>query len=209
MATTADDVHAFWFGEPATNEGELMAKVKRWFLGGPEMDADVQARFASTVEDALAGRLEAWVDTIRGRLSLVLVLDQFTRNVFRKDARTYAGDAKAQALALDAFDRGLEAELDLPERIFLSMPLLHSESLPLQQRGAVLARELAPSAPPLYAKFCGMHLEQTAKFTDVIARFGRFPHRNAILGRTSTPEEESFLADWAEKGPPAAARALR
>ncbi len=209
MATTAEEVRAFWFGEPATNEAALMAKVKRWFMGGPEMDADVRARFGPTVEDALAGRLDGWTDPIRDRLALVIVLDQFTRNVFRDDPKTYAGDAKAQALVVGALDQNLDAELPLPDRLFFTMPLLHSESLPLQQRGAALAKTIAASAPPLYAKMCGMHLEQTAKFTDVIARFGRFPHRNAILRRTSTPEEEAFLKDWSEKGPPAGAKALR
>jgi uncharacterized protein (DUF924 family) len=196
------EVLEFWFGEPATDEAGIMAKVGRWFRGGPAMDAEVREKFGAVVEAALAGELDDWAASPRGRLALVLVLDQFTRNVFRNDPRTHAGDPKAQDLAVEALDRGMDAELAFVERLFLTMPLVHAEDLALQRRAAAYAQALAPITPPLYAKMAAMHLEQTAKYEGVIARFSRFPHRNALLGRESTPEESAFLADWADRAPP-------
>jgi uncharacterized protein (DUF924 family) len=121
-----------------------------------------------------------------------------TRNVYRNDPRTYAGDAHAQALSATAFDCGMDRELDFLGRYFLSMPLGHAEDLRLQERATRLAKELAADAPPKYRIVGEMAVEQTAKYLDVIRRFGRFPHRNAILGRPSTPQEVEFLKTWAE-----------
>ena len=205
QVATPGDVLQFWFEPPADGPANPMAKVQRWFRGGPAMDREVIERFAPTVEAALIGSLDGWADTPRGRLALVIVLDQFTRNVFRGDPRTYAGDRKAQALALEAFDRGLDAELSHEERLFLSMPLLHAEDIAHQKRVGQIARELQRTAPPELAKMCAMHVEQSDKYTGLIERFGRFPHRNEILGRENTPEEDQLLATWDQKGPPGGA----
>jgi uncharacterized protein (DUF924 family)/glutathione S-transferase len=197
-----EQVLDFWFGAPATTETEMMTKAQRWFAGGDAMDSEVKTRFTDTVEAALSGKLDAWAATTRGRLALVLVLDQLTRHVFRGQARTFAGDPKAQRLATEAFDAGLDEALSTPERMFLSMPLLHSEDTAHLQRGVELARRFARSAPALLARGSAMHIEQADKYLAIVTRFGRFPHRNAVLGRVSTAEEEAFLVDWAEKGPP-------
>jgi uncharacterized protein (DUF924 family) len=206
MNVSPDEVLEFWFGAPASDESQVMAKIRRWYQGGPDMDREVLARFGASVDAAMRGDLDAWAETARGRLALVLVLDQFTRNAFRNQARMYAGDAHAQRLALEAFDGGSARELSFVEQLFLSLPLLHSETLEHQRRESAIARELAEIAPPAYRKMSGMHLEQAAKYLQIIERFGRFPHRNAILGRVSTDEEVAFLADWAEKAPPSGAR---
>ncbi len=203
MVSSPEDVLDFWFGQPATTPDELMAKVRRWFRGGVELDRDVGERFGDTVKAALEGKLDAWAETVRGRLALVIVLDQFTRNVFRNNAKTYAGDEKAQALVVEAFDRKLDEELGPIERLFLSMPLLHSEKLEHQKRVSAIAKENAKRARPVESKIFEMNLEQAVKYEGIVSRFGRFPHRNAILGRTSTPEEIEFLKDWAERQPPA------
>ena len=202
---TADEVLAYWFGAPATTEAEIMTQVRRWFSGG-DMDAEVRERFGETVEAALAGELDGWADEPRGRLALVILLDQLTRNTLRDDPGMYAGDGKAQRLALDAFDRGLDARLAWVERLFLSMPLLHSEDPGLLRRAGEIARAMAAEAQPPYDRMSAMHLEQTAKYLGIVERFGRFPHRNAILGRTSTAEEEDFMRTWAERGPPRGGR---
>ncbi len=199
---SAEDVLGFWFGAPAATEAELMSKVQRWFSGGPVLDAEVKARFGATVEAALSGKLDGWDRTPRGRLALVLVLDQFTRNMFRGDPRTHAGDAKAQRLALEAFENGSASGLTHLETIFLSMPFTHAEDLALSKRGAAIALRLAETAAPELARVSAMHVEQTHKYVDVITRFGRFPHRNALLGRDSSAEEQAFLVDWAAKAPP-------
>jgi uncharacterized protein (DUF924 family) len=201
--TAPEDVLAFWFGGPVQDEGDLMARITRWFRGGDSLDREIVTRFGDAVRTAVDGGLEDWRRTPRDTLALVLLLDQFTRNVFRDDPRMYMGDARAQRIALEAFDAGMADDLAYVERIFLAMPLLHAESVTLQERSVAIARTLAADAPPLYAPMAAQHLEQSAKYHDVIARFGRFPHRNALLGRPSTPEEVVFLADWESKRTPA------
>ena len=111
----------------------------------------------------------------------------------------FAGDARAQALALEAFADGTADRLTWVEQLFLSMPLLHAESLELQEREATIASVLARQAPRPFDVMAAMHLEQSAKYRAMVARFGRFPHRNEVLGRASTPEEVEFLADWTAK----------
>jgi uncharacterized protein (DUF924 family) len=204
MRTTVDDVLEFWFGTPPTTEADVMANERRWFRSGAEMDDDVRRRFGPAVDAAARGELDAWAATPRGRLALVILLDQLTRNVHRGNTATYAGDAKAQKLSLEAFDGGLDRGLDLVERLFLSMPLLHSERPEHHARLASIAREIVADAAPIYRKLCAMYDEQVRKYADVIRRFGRFPHRNAILGRASTHEEMELLRDWERRAPPSA-----
>lgn len=205
------EVHAlidFWLGpEPKTPE-EVMARGKRWFRGGPEVDAEVVRRYGPAIECALAGGLDEWLADERGWLAIILVLDQFTRNAYRNDPRTYAGDARAQKLALEALDDGRWARLSFHERHFAMMPLLHAELLPLQERSVALTDQLMAETPPLERGFMAMGVEQAHKYRDIIARFGRFPHRNQILGRASTPEELEFLRDHADKMAPSGAAQL-
>jgi uncharacterized protein (DUF924 family)/glutathione S-transferase len=200
-----EHVLEFWFGTPPRTETELMQKAQRWFAGGSAMDTEVRERFSETIEAALAGDLDGWIATPRGRLALVLVLDQFTRNAFRDQPRAFAGDTRARELVSEAFDSGADEGLSVPERLFLSMPLLHAEDTRQLQRVREIARSIAAASPPLFANACAMHIEQADKYLDVVTRFGRFPHRNAALARASTPEEEAFLVDWAEKARPAGA----
>src|SRR5688500_5613729 len=127
--TTPVDVLTFWFGTPAADAKELGIKMRRWFQGGPELDEEVKTRFGQTVENALAGRLDAWLEADKGWLALIIVLDQFTRNVLRDQVRMYAGDARAQELALAALKDGRIDALPIEERQFASMPLSHSEDV--------------------------------------------------------------------------------
>lgn len=199
-----EDVLEYWLGDPAEDDDAMLAKMRRWFDGGTALDAEIIERFGATIEDAVSGGLDHWADTPRGRLALVIVLDQFTRHCFRGTARAYAADAKAQALALEALDRDLGAGMSPIERAFLIMPLHHSESLEHQRRSLAHARAVASTTRSLLSE---IHVEQAEKYNDVIARFGRFPHRNAILGRESTEEELAFMADWADRAPPKRMRA--
>jgi uncharacterized protein (DUF924 family) len=203
-----DEVLEFWFGAPSTTSDEYLQKVKRWYMGGPALDEEIRDKFAGLVERALAGELDGWTQTIRGRLALVLLLDQFTRSIYRNDAKTYAGDAKAQALAAEAFDGGLDRELSAVERNFLVMPFLHAENLALQERAVTILDDIAASAPEHMKEGVKMGQEQSRKYRDLIAKFGRFPHRNAILGRENTPEEKAFLVDWEAKMRPSGASKL-
>src|SRR5262249_9584401 len=126
----AEQVLDFWFGTPARSEQEVRGKVKRWFMGGSEMDAEISARFKPLVEEALAGGLADWERSPRGALALILVLDQFTRQVFRGERRAHDGDTRAVRVARSRVEAGdLALSEDLPTKGFLIMPLLHSEAL--------------------------------------------------------------------------------
>jgi uncharacterized protein (DUF924 family) len=203
-----DEVLAFWFGEPAKTTEEYGRKIRRWFMGGAALDAELRERFESLVERAIAGELGEWTATARGRLALILLLDQFTRSIFRDEPRMYAGDARAQTLAVEGLDRGIERELSIEERQFLLMPLLHAESLALQERCVIAMAALAADAADFQKSSVQMGVEQSRKYRDIIARFGRFPHRNRALGRASTPEEDAFLVDWEQKKRPSDASKL-
>lgn len=167
----------FWFKEhgPAN-----------WFAKDDAFDALIRDRFAATLERAARGRHDGWMDDgPRGGLALIVVLDQFSRNLYRDDARAFANDGKALALAKRMVDEGGDAELSADERPFVYLPFEHSESIEDQVRCIDLFTALG--RPDL--------LEWAKKHKVIIDRFGRFPHRNAALGRESTPEEIAFLAE--------------
>ena len=198
---TLDHVLPFWFGEPAADPETLGSKLRRWYAGGQALDAEIRERFSALLDRAVAGEIEVPASA-RDRLALIVVLDQFPRSVCRDTPQAYAGDARAQALARELFDAGEDAGFSLEERLFLIMPLVHAEDLALQERGVAEMERLVATAPAALRPLFGMGIEQSRKYRDVIARFGRFPHRNAILGRESTAEELAVLRDWAERAPP-------
>ena len=192
VIATADEVLDFWF--PAgldRDEATHRAQIMRWFRGGT--NDEIQARFVPTLEAAARGALDHWASTPRGRLALILVLDQFSRAVFT-DARAYANDARAQQLAVEGLERSEEHVLPVWERLFFVLPLGHSEDLALQERSVAIADTLIAWAPPELRSLYELSARQARAHRDVIARFGRHPHRNAVLGRTSTPEEQEYLA---------------
>jgi uncharacterized protein (DUF924 family) len=176
----------FWFGPPGSPTRDTERDV--WFRKDAAFDAEIGARFGKFVDIALAGGFGEWCTSAEGALARVLLLDQFTRNIHRDTPAAFAGDARALATAQDAVTRGLNRELDPFGRWFLYLPFEHAEDRRAQEQSlqlfGALAQESGLAAP----------LEWARKHADVIARFGRYPHRNAILGRPSTPEELSFLA---------------
>lgn len=182
LATAARDVLDFWF---------VQAGPDRWFGGDAGFDAEIRARFLTLQEAAAAGQLDDWAGTPLGALALCLVLDQFPRNLFRGTARAFATDPKARAVARAAIDQGFDVDpgIDNDHRLFFYLPFEHSEDLEDQRRSVALQRDrmTGPDVDPSYVDYAQRHLA-------VIEQFGRFPHRNAILGRASTPEEEAHLA---------------
>ena len=185
MPTEAEEVLAFWFGrEDEPGYGEFR---EAWFRKDPEFDQQVQERFGPLYERAAAGELDGWREEARSCLALVICLDQFPRNMFRGDGRTHATDDKALKTARYALERALDRELPPFQRVFVYMPFMHSESVEDQRRSVELFGRLAekPGAPDLTSYAVG-HME-------IVERFGRFPHRNVILGRETTPEEAEFL----------------
>ncbi len=199
-----DEVLAFWFGPEAKTPTELRAKLQRWYQGGAALDDHIRKKFGALVEQALSGGLDAWAATPRGRIALIILLDQFTRSIFRDSARAFEGDRKAQQLALEALDS--VALYTTEERQFLLMPLLHAEDLALQETCVHEMEAHVADAPEALRPLYEMGLEQARKYRYVIEKFGRFPHRNAVLGRRSTPEEEEFLKTWAQRAAPSGMR---
>jgi uncharacterized protein (DUF924 family) len=181
----ADDVLNFWFGPP--DSADYGQTRKAWWQKDPAFDELVRQRFGQTVEQALGGKPGDWPETPRGALAYVIALDQFPRNIFRGTPRAFAGDHLALAAASGACELGLDQALPAFQRVFLYMPFMHSEGLGAQQRSLDLFDALAhePGGPD-QRSYARSHY-------DIIARFGRFPHRNATLGRESTPEELLFL----------------
>jgi len=178
----------FWFGPPGDPERETHRDI--WFKSTPEHDEALRREFLADHERAAAGVLAAWEETALAALALVLLLDQIPRNVFRATPRAYATDAMARAVADRALARGFDQALPGAWRKFFYMPLHHSESLADQQRSAALFESL-PDDPAR-----ADNTKYSRRYVDIITRFGRFPHRNAILGRVSTAEEVEFLKDW-------------
>jgi uncharacterized protein (DUF924 family) len=167
------DVLAFW----------RAAGPKKWFTKDAAFDEDIRTRFMATHEAAATGDLAAWEATPEGALALAIVLDQFPRNMFRNDARTYAADPLARAVAERAIARGFDGQVPEGERQFFYLPFEHSEALADQEKCIALCRETGDAE---LVKWAEIH-------ADIIRKFGRFPHRNAILGRATTPEEQAFL----------------
>ena len=175
----------FWFGPPGDPERERARDI--WFKGTGAFDAEVRRRCLACYEDAAAGRLAVWEDTPEGALALVLLLDQVPRNIFRGTLRAYSTDAAARAAADRAIARGFDQKLPPVWRKFFYMPLHHSEDVTDQRRSLVLL-EAVPNDPSR-----SENARYARRYLDIISRFGRFPHRNAVLGRQSTPEELAFL----------------
>ncbi len=168
-----DDVLAFW----------RAAGEKKWFAKNDAFDAEIKSRFLPTYEAAAKGALSDWEATADGALALIIVLDQFPRNMFRRDARAFAADATARAVADRALARGFDQQVPEAMRLFFYLPFEHSEAMADQDRCCALVKTLGNADLLHWAE---LH-------ADIIRRFGRFPHRNAVLGRTTTPAEKAFL----------------
>ncbi|MBU1361234.1 MAG: DUF924 family protein [Gammaproteobacteria bacterium] len=171
---SAQDIVDFW----------REAGPKRWFAKDDAFDRDFKARFEAAHHAAASGALDAWSDTAEGTLALLVLLDQFPRNSFRGSAQMFAADGLARAIASAAVDAGLDQQVEPALRPFFYLPFMHSESLADQERSVALNAALDENTQ----RFAVLH-------RDIVARFGRFPHRNAMLGRSSTPEELKFLAE--------------
>jgi uncharacterized protein (DUF924 family) len=179
MQADAREVLEFWFGDTPESRAE-------WFRKDPAFDAQIRERFGALVQAVLAGA--SFGDSVAERLARILVLDQFTRNIFRDTPRAFAGDSLACSLAQAMTEVGNDLQLPPWQRAFAYLPFEHAEDEALQDRSVRCFEALAREAPAL-----GDMLGYALKHRDVIRRFGRFPHRNAILGRTSTAQELAFL----------------
>jgi len=175
MIATSDQILAFW----------RAAGPAKWFEADDAFDGEIRARFMSTYEAAAGGALNEWQESRDGVLALLVLLDQFPRNLFRGEARAYATDRQARVIAERAISRGIDREFPIAERQFFYLPFMHSEDLADQERCIALFCSTADAHGLRHAQI----------HADIIHRFGRFPHRNRALGRTATPEEQAFLDD--------------
>jgi uncharacterized protein (DUF924 family) len=182
----AQAVLAFWF-DPA--------QQPHWFSASPAFDGTLRSRFGNTFHLAAEGKLERWTDTPQGWLALLIVLDQFSRNLYRDDPRAWAQDRQAQRLALWGIKEAYDRQLPPTQRVFAYMPLEHAEDMRLQQHCVALFESLCEQLPAEERHRYTGFLDYARQHQAVIARFGRFPHRNALLGRNCTPEELDYLAE--------------
>lgn len=183
----------FWFGNAAADTATAQAQQKLWWSKNAAVDADIRTRFGALVETAATGTLDDWAQSARGRLALILLFDQFPRNMYRDTPQAFAYDVRAGKLALTGIANGADRTLRAIERVFFYLPLEHSESAELQERSVTLFTALAAGVPEADRKTFTGYADYAVRHRDVIHRFGRFPHRNHVLGRTSTPEEIEFL----------------
>jgi uncharacterized protein (DUF924 family) len=189
-----EQVLQFWFSSlPHGDHAAMVRQMEWWFRGGA--DSEIVERFPPLLERAGRGGLDSWSQNPRSRLALIIVLDQFSRTIHRGTAKAFAQDPKALGLALEGIEVGHYATLETPcEKTFFFLPLGHSEDLANLERAVKLAEELVKEAPQETRGVLEFSANQARGHRDIIARFGRHPHRNEVLGRQSTPEELEYLA---------------
>jgi uncharacterized protein (DUF924 family) len=201
-------VREFWFGKPLTGplQGEseaasralaLKRRASLWFQANPQLtsrqDELIRSRFQDLVERAGRGELAAWADSPRRRLSLIILLDQFPRHIYRGTAQAFAYDTRALGLALSGMQSAADGALNVIERIFFYMPLEHAESTEVQDESVAAYQRLVTDSPVELRSTFEDALQSAEEHRALIRRFGRFPHRNHVLGRESTAEEEAYL----------------
>jgi uncharacterized protein (DUF924 family) len=192
--TNLEHVIEFWFGEETVTGEALTRKYAQWFTPDAAFDAAIKTRFAPLVAAAGHGDLQRFASSARGSLALILLLDQFPRNIHRGHAGAFAYDGAALRHCLEGLERGFDRQLSRIERVFFYLPLEHAEDLACQQRSVELFERMLNDADDTFVDIARRNLEFARDHRDLIARFGRFPHHNAALKRPSSDEEQAHLA---------------
>ena len=187
------DIHRFWFGELKSPDDLPRDKIDMWFRQSDETDNAIRERFGRFIPEAATTHWDLAALSREEGVGLVVLLDQFPRNIFRQSSDAFAYDPQAREIALALLALGPQRFFHI-ERVFIALPFEHSEDIEDQDYSLLVFAELAVSAPPALKDYCRGALDYATKHRDIIRRFGRFPHRNAVLGRKSTAEEEAFLA---------------
>ena len=193
-AVTVAGINAFWLGSSPRDLEAAKKASARWYAADDQLDEEIRRRFGAATEHACAGALSDWQETADGALALVILLDQFTRNACRGTAAAFSGDATARQVAKDALNRGFDRVLPIPGRLLLYHPFEHSEDRQDQCRSVALFAGFAVISPSRWRGYVDSFLRYARAHQEVIERFGRFPHRNAVLGRESTPVERDWLS---------------
>mgnify|MGYP001812249612 FL=1 len=189
-----DEILSFWFKEQELSAPQIDRRMDTWFGEDPLFDHEIEKEFAADIEQACAGELNHWADEPRGRLALIILIDQFRRNIYRNTAKAFSMDKLALKLCVEGAMEKKDKGLTPIQKVFFYMPLQHAESAKVQAKSVELFERLAESVSPTYqetfltiAQFAELH-------KDIIDQFGRFPHRNKLLGRENTSEEDEYLA---------------
>ncbi|MCU0691512.1 MAG: DUF924 family protein [Polyangiaceae bacterium] len=190
-----DHVLSFWFGEPDVDGLAPPDRAERWWKKDPAFDAQIREAFAEEHAAILAGEREAWKASARGRLAYLIVLDQLSRNMFRDTAQMFASDPLAERVAREGIELGMDRALRGDLRAFWYLPLMHSERLEVQEQCVQQFREFHAEAEGPLRNRIANNLAFAERHRDIVIRWGRFPHRNVLLGRESTPEERAFLRE--------------
>lgn len=183
----------YWFKDGLEHGWPSGNMSKRWFAATAGDDAEIAHRFGALVDAALQQELVDWERTPLGRLALILLLDQFTRNIYRGQAQAFSGDHRAATLAIEGLSRQMHSKLPLCGQVFFVMPLMHAEDEDLQQQCLCALEAIRANAPQALASHVDSSLKSAREHLQIVQQFGRFPHRNRALGRDSTAEELSFL----------------
>ena len=189
-----DEILSFWFKEQELSAPQIDRRMDIWFGEDPDFDHEIQKEYADDVDRACEGDLDRWADEPRGRLALIILIDQFRRNIYRNTAQAFSMDRRALKLCVEGAMEKKDKGLTPIQKVFFYMPLQHAESKRVQAKSVELFTRLAGSVSPTFqetfltiAQFAELH-------KDIIDQFGRFPHRNKLLGRENTPEEDEYLA---------------
>ncbi|MXX94357.1 MAG: DUF924 domain-containing protein [Gammaproteobacteria bacterium] len=191
--TTAQDILDYWF-QDCDNDLEATQKLSdKWYMPSAEIDQEITERFSNVYEHAVNEEFKDWEESAHGCLALVIIFDQFSRNLFRKTARAFESDHLALELTYKCINNHWHKELTVPHQLFLFNPFQHSEDLAEQERGVQMVEKLCSSCASSWKSYVDASLDFFRAHRDTVAKFGRFPHRNEVLLRTSTPEELEFL----------------
>jgi uncharacterized protein (DUF924 family) len=188
-----DVILRYWFGAPAADPAQLRKRMRFWFRVNPQVDARIASQFSDLIKQASAGQLAAWEVTAEGRLALVVLLDQFRRNVYRGTSDAFSCDAIALALCRDGIATRMNQDLAIMQRAFFYMPLQHAEDLRAQEASVTLFRELMRESPAEIRPAVAEFYSSAKTHWEIISRFGRFPHRNAVLKRECTGAEAAYV----------------
>lgn len=191
-----DKILDFWFGNLEENDVPSDKNRKIWWIKDPENDEFIKDNFEANLSMAINGELDSWKSTPIGSLALIILLDQFSRNIYRDTAKSFSQDKKAVEFCLEGIHKNLDNKLHPVQRVFYYMPLMHSENISNQEKSIECFSNLAKefTVPEAIANMVSGSYEYALKHYEIVKRFGRYPHRNTILGRESNPEEIEFLS---------------
>ncbi len=189
-----EEILSFWFRERSLSAPKIDARMDVWFGDDPDFDAEIVSNFAHDVERASDGQLDHWAQTPTGRLALILLLDQFRRNIYRGTPEAFSKDKIALKLCVEGAMDNRDSGLAPIYRVFFYMPLQHAESRRVQEKSVYLFSKIASAVSPTYKETFDTITQFAELHADIVMQFGRFPHRNQLLGRENTPEEEEYLS---------------